>query len=158
MLLEQPKQIVWILVYDNILARDVNAEAVRGEVLSVLLAWASAAGAKAAVTRPHTLSNKVLSSVDTFFSVASAKLISITSAIWLPSLSTKLALKDPRSVARSGATSCCVWVRSMSSLLCRFDGGGNTVAIFGAVAVSGLRLGWSGLFRSPLVRVGKFWR
>ena len=71
----------------------------------------------------------MLSNVDTFFSVASAKLISITSAIWLPSLSTKLALKDPRSVARRGATSCWVWVRSMSSLFCRFDGGGATVAM-----------------------------
>lgn len=73
----------------------------------------------------------MLRRVETFFSVASAKLISITSAIWLPSLSTKLALNDPRSVASSGATSCCVVVRSISSLLCLFDGGGNTVAIFG---------------------------
>ena len=141
MLLEQPEQIGGILVYDDVLAGDVDAEAVRGEVFAVLDGLSSAAGTAHStatiVTGLHTLSNKVLSSVETFFSVASAKLISITSASWLPSPSTKLALNDPRSVARSGATSCCIWVRSMSSLLCRFDGGGSTVAMFGVLWLVG---------------------
>ena len=43
MLLEQPKQVIGVLVYDDILAGDVNAKAVGGKVLSVLEASLSAA-------------------------------------------------------------------------------------------------------------------
>lgn len=36
MLLKQAKQICWVLVYDDIFAGDVDAEAVRGKVFAVL--------------------------------------------------------------------------------------------------------------------------
>jgi hypothetical protein len=78
---------------------------------------------------PLTRPRRVFNSRETFFSVASARGISTTSVIWLPSPSTNLALKDPRSAAATAVTSCCTCERSSSSLRCLLEGGGATVAI-----------------------------
>lgn len=64
-----------------------------------------------------------------FFSEASARGTSMTSAIWLPSPSRKRALKDPAGGWLMIVTSCWIWERSRISRLTRFEGGGMTVAI-----------------------------
>lgn len=108
----------------------MDAEAVRCVLFSVLdIDGLGCAIGESRFRRLHTRPSKVFSSKETFFSVASARGISTTSVIWLPSLSTNLALKDPRSAAATAVTSCWTCERSSSSLRCRLDGGGATVAM-----------------------------
>ena len=64
-----------------------------------------------------------------FFSEASARGTSIMSVSCFPSESMNLALKDPFSGGRIAVTSCCILALSVSSLRCRLDGGGITVAM-----------------------------
>src|SRR4051794_38582747 len=78
--LQQPKEIGRVLVDDNVLAGDVNAESIRGEVFAVLVVSNQLPlGNGAMLGSSHTLPRSVLSNMETFFSVASAKLISMTS-------------------------------------------------------------------------------
>lgn len=85
--------------------------------------------------RKHTLAKRVFKRSDRFFSEASARGTSITSANCLPSLSWKRALKEPAGPSAMAVTSCWMWERSSSSRLCRLDGGGTIVAIVKGAAV-----------------------
>lgn len=127
---EELEEICRVLVDNDVGVGNVDTEAIGQELFSILYAGGISLEPTDYYTKNlRTLPNKVLSSSEIFFSLASASGTSITSANWLPSPSTKRALKDPASVDAGPDTSCCVLVRSRVSLFCFLDGGGRIVDI-----------------------------
>jgi hypothetical protein len=117
-------------VDNDVRVGNVDTEAVGEEVFSVLGAGMSVQlWSERLASWERTLPSMVLSSREMFFSLASDRGTSIASVNWLPSLSTKRALKLPSSPSTMAATSACACVFSRRSRFCRFDGGGRTVDI-----------------------------
>jgi hypothetical protein len=127
------KQVGRILVDNNVRLRNMYSKAIRQKLFSFLIVQLISQ------TRSfddffrtnvrQTLAKSVFNKSDRFFSDASARGTSITSAICFPSLSRKRALNEPAGPAATALTSCCIWVLSRFSRFWRFDGGGRTVAM-----------------------------
>ena len=93
-----------VLINNDVGLGDMNSEAVR-QVFLFFLDERIRQISKPSIGAKHTLINSVFSRSDRFFSEASARGTSITSAICWPSASRKRALKDP-SGPLAAVTSC----------------------------------------------------
>lgn len=127
---QQLEKVGRILVNNNVCLRDVYSKPVGEKLFPVLNFFDPSARAPVCENgREQTLASSVFNNSDRFFSDASARGTSMTSAICCPSLSRNRALNEPAGPATTAETSCCICVFSRFSRFWRLDGGGRTVAM-----------------------------
>jgi hypothetical protein len=146
MVAEELEEVGWVLVDNDLGIGDVYTEAVGQEIFLILDIIEPIQLAKALQIAEYTpqsrltLAINVFSSRERFFSDASARGTSMTSAICFPSPSRNRALNEPAGPCAAIVTSCWTLVLSRSCRFCRFEGGGTMVAI---AVVQRRTAGWS---------------